>query len=102
MVAERQDFPMARLELFHAGRDECCELSGDSLPRRIRRVGRDEIGEGRVIVVGQRAIERERGVAATAEKIPITIAGEVNGDAIQPSRERGVAAKYGEPIGARG
>ena len=59
-------------------------------------VGGDQLGKRAVVFCAERTIERERAVAPPAEKIPVAVAREIDGDAVQPRRERRIAAEAAE------
>lgn len=95
-VAQREDFAVAGIESRHARFDEFGKFYTRVFLRGIGRVVGDEFREGRIISLPKIAIQRERRVSAATKKIPVAIAREVDGDAVQPRRERGIAAETRE------
>lgn len=95
-VAQRENFTVARIESSHARFDERGKFDAGVFLRGVGRVGRDEFREGRIIFLPESAIQRERRVSAATEKIPVAIAREVDGDAVQPRRKRGITAETRE------
>jgi len=95
-VAQRENFAVARIESRHASFDEFGKFAAGVFLRGVGRVGRDELCERCIIFRPELAIQRLRCVAPPTKKIPIAIAREVDGDAVQPRRERGIAAEMRE------
>ena len=96
-VAECEDFPVTRIEFLHAGGDEFRKFIGRGNARRIGCIAGNEVGERGVGFVAERTVEGERGVPPTAEEIPVAVAREIHGDAVEPGGERGISAETREP-----
>jgi hypothetical protein len=95
-VAHCKNFTMTWIESGHARLYEFGKFDTRFFLRGVGRVGGDEFREGRIIFLPYTAIQRDRRMTATTEKIPVAIAREIYGDAVQPRCERGVATKTRE------
>ncbi len=88
-VAHGEDFAVMRSEFFHARDDQLGKLAGCRLLGGVRSVTRDKVGKCRLAVIAHGAVQRQRGLAVTTQKIRIAVARKIEGDAVQPSGERG-------------
>jgi hypothetical protein len=72
------------------------EFAVRGLLRGILGVSCDEVGEAGVVVRAERMVEGKRVLPAAAEEIPVAVAGEIDGDAVEPGGQRGVTAEFRE------
>ena len=70
LVAQNEDFAMARIKPVHARRDQQDELAGRCISRGIRVIAGDEIRKGAIRLRAEGAIEGKREVPATGPDSP--------------------------------
>ena len=87
---------MRGVQFLHAGRYQGRKFFARAFPGGIRRVGGEQIRQGRAAVGADGAVERQRHVAPPAEKVPITISGEIYRDPMEPGRQRRISAEAGQ------
>ncbi len=92
-IAQQENCPVTRIDSIHALLDKFNELARLGDAHRPGRIGGDEVGESRLVFIAEGGVEGKRSVPAATEEIPIAVAREIEGDAVQPRRQRGIAPK---------
>ena len=83
---------MFAVEALHTGGDQGGKLIRSRFLGGIVVPGGNQVGKSGVRIVSQGSIERHPVVPAAPEEIPIAVAGQVEGDAVEPGGQGGLAA----------
>ena len=84
---------MLAIQPRHGNGDQPVELAGGGLLRRVGFRGSDEVGQGCRGILAQRLIERHPAMPAAAEEVPVSVAGEVQSNPVEPGGEGRFTAK---------